>query len=239
MKKLSTVLSIGAALVLAGVGIVRAASINITSTLGGSSGDTFVLDGTLDVDRLAAGTVTSATIRNGAVQNADLAADAVTTTKIAAGAVRNTDLRANAVTTSKIADGTITAADLAANAVTKTAEVTSSTQVGEAQSPDYDVPMQKTMTTGAGTLFISFSGFFRMNQDNTYMGVYLVVDGTAYNETGRVGNAVESDDDAISLAFTKLLPVTAGTHTVQVAWYTVGGPATMYTGTLDVIDFKR
>jgi len=55
MKRSLVVVAIVICSIALTVGIVKAASFNVTSTLGGVSGDTFDLDGTLIVDSLKVG----------------------------------------------------------------------------------------------------------------------------------------------------------------------------------------
>lgn len=69
-RSLMLTLVVIAAIVLT-VGVVRAASLNVTSTLGGASGDSFDLDGTLIVDSLKVGaqSVGGVTFFNGTIVN--------------------------------------------------------------------------------------------------------------------------------------------------------------------------
>ena len=76
-----------------------------------------IADGAILTADLAAGAVTSETIRDETVSGQDIGQGAVGSGEIADGAVGNADLAPDAVTSDKVLDGTLTAADLATDSV--------------------------------------------------------------------------------------------------------------------------
>ncbi len=74
--------------------------------------------GTINIDLIADGAITSAKIQDGTIVNADIANTTITGSKLANSTVTATQLANNAVTNAKIANGAITSDKLANNAVT-------------------------------------------------------------------------------------------------------------------------
>ncbi len=75
-------------------------------------------NGTINIDLIATGAISTNKIANGAITSYKLANNAVTNNKIANGAITSDKLANNAVTNDKIANGVITSDKLANNAVT-------------------------------------------------------------------------------------------------------------------------
>ncbi len=75
-------------------------------------------NGTINIDLIATGAISTNKIANGAITSYKLANNAVTNNKIANGAITSDKLANNAVTNAKIANGVITSDKLANNAVT-------------------------------------------------------------------------------------------------------------------------
>lgn len=195
-----------------------------TLTVAGLSGS-----GIVSTDNIANGAVTNAKLATSVVATANLASDSVTSVKIADATIATADIADSAVTTAKIASG----------AVTQTKENYSSLQTTSANSPNYDIVNEVTITTGESTLLCIFSGYIMSSTYHTATAIFLIVDGTQAPNSTRVGSNGETND-FFTISTNALVNVSAGSHTVQVGWYTTpGATATMGTHTLDVIELKK
>lgn len=212
------------------------------ATAGTSDNLPFIVDdnmevaGNLTVKKLTATSLSG----TGIVGNDNIADNAITSAKIADGAITSAKLASGVMaSTSNIADGAITTAKIASGAVTQTKENYSSLQTTSANSPNYDIVNEETITTGESTLLCIFSGYIMSSTYHTATAIFLIVDGTQAPNSMRVGSNGETND-FFTISTNALVNVSAGSHTVQVGWYTTpGATATMGTHTLDVIELKK
>jgi hypothetical protein len=315
MKRgLITALVIVVSILITG-GIVYAASTrNITTTLGGKTGDAFDLDGTLMVDSLkvgaqgvggvtffngtiindtktstggdnpvafgdnvridgrvyrgalagitdsqpfivndnmeVAGSLTSASLTTGAltatslvgsgiISSGNLASDSVTAAKIDDGTIVADDLADSSVTSAKISDGTIATADLASGAVTQGVEGTLAASTNTtASGADFDTLTSLTMTTGASSLFCTWSGYGDTLDDYQLIRVQMLVDGVLVPRTIRITRTSSGLVSTANLETHAIFSVAAGSHTVALQWNTETS-ANMYYNTLDCIELKK
>ncbi len=259
------------------VGIVYAATYDVTSLLGGTDGDFFDVQGTMMFDSIKVGrqgeggvTFFNGTIINNTTGEGD--SDIPVTFgdnvridgRVWRGATSGTDdgspfivlddmevvgfltigslASANVITSTNIADGEVATADLADDAVTQTGQsIGTDTQTTTTNPNEYDLlTTEVDITTGASTLFINFSGVLANDFDAGTARVFLVLDDEIVSHTIRRGTST-GGDEPFSLAFTALVDVEVGDHTVQVGWNTndVGSTASMFNHTLDVMELKK
>jgi hypothetical protein len=296
MKRvLITTLVVAVSILVTG-GIVYAATThNITSVLGGKSGEAFDLDGTIVVDSLKVGAqgVGGVTFFNGTIINdtktstggdnpvafgdnvridgrvyrgalagvtdtqpflvndnmevagsltaASLSTGALTATSlVGAGIVSSDNLASNSVTSAKIADGTIATADIAGGAVTQGVEGTLTSAENTVKTgADFDTLTSLSITTGASSLFCSWSGYGDTPNNPTGMiRVEMLLDGVRVDRTIRITRTSGVSTGVANMATQAILPIAAGTHTVALNWNT-DSMANMYYNTLDCIELKK
>ena len=142
------------------------------------------------------------------------------------------------VSTSNIASGAVTQA-IESGGILPTITTTKSA------AGDYDVADSVTITTGASTLFSTWSGSVTTDAVNRSIRIALIVDGAIVPQTYRQETTDDGQHGQSNMATSALVNVAAGTHTVELGWnvskYSGDGVITgaMSGHTLDVIELKK
>lgn len=159
------------------------------------------------------------------------------------GIVSSNNITDGTIATADIADSAINSVKIAAGAVTQTGESSwdlSTVQTTTTNTPNYDLlTTQVNITTDNSTLLCMFSGTLQNNIEDGSSRIILYVDGSPVPHTLRRGTTSDPNR-TFNLAFTALVNVSAGSHTIQVGWNTdAATTASLYGHTLDVIELKK
>jgi hypothetical protein len=183
---------------------VNAASSGNALKLGGQSAAYYrnasnLNSGTLPVERLPAGCITSGKIKDGGVATVDLASSAVATAKLADGAVTGAkvldgslstdDLANSAVATAKIADGAVTGAKIAAgSAVSGTVAGAAGFEAANDDSGFGSVGLRGEATAASGQTY-GVSGESSSSSGTGVSGEATAASGQTYGVRGEAASA--------------------------------------------------
>ncbi|MDD5040443.1 MAG: hypothetical protein PHY34_04820 [Patescibacteria group bacterium] len=268
MKKVFIIAAVAISSTFLTAGLVYAASHDITGELGGVSGDMFNLDGAMAVDSLIVGAqnVGGVTFFNGTIINnttngsADNPVTFGDNVRIdgrvyrgsAAGTADtmpfivndNMQVAGSLEVGSFASEGVVDTANLADGAVSQAAEdFETNSVIFDAEYPDYDVLLTKTITTGDSTLLVLFSGEFQGTNTGEIV-TWVTLDGGDSNILmgSMRGMDIHTAHASSTISSNNIVAVEAGTHTIQVRAAisdSVGTMGDMSNGTLDVIELKK
>ncbi len=145
------------------------------------------------------------------------------------------DLEVSGTITGSLAPGTIFSGE--EDALDYGSPVKTTTKYGLT----YDTLDSITMTTGANTMMVMFSGVFSNNTPNNHIRAFMLIDGDPLSalQTVRSGASTLANDSFV-LSYNALIPVTAGEHTFSAEWNTISGTtATTYSYAFDVLELKN
>lgn len=136
-------------------------------------------------------------------------------------------------------NGVVTTGAISDNAVTDTLHEDDSNVETTATAAAPDILLEKSQSSVASEIFCTFSGYFTTSADGGMVATYLLVDGEQVHSTIRAAVSPHAYD-MFNMSFNTIVSVESGSHEYQVVWYTDSGvTATMYNGSLDVIELKR
>jgi len=237
-------------------GIVNAAATVDVTSMFGTAGDIFRVDGAMKLNSVVIGAqdVGGVTYFNGSIVN-NTTTNSVDNPvtfgdniridgRVWRGAEAGTgDTMPFIVNDNMEVTGDLTVASLSGtNLVTQTGEASADdTETTRENPPSYGtLDDSVTLTTGDSTLFCMFSGVFGNSDADGHARVFLMLDGTGIDHTIRRGTSAGAAD-VFTLSTSALMDVSAGEHTVSVGYNTadVGSTVTAYNHTLDCIEFKN
>jgi stage V sporulation protein SpoVS len=246
-------------------GIVYAASLHdVTSTLGGTAGEYFNIDGTLTVGSVKIGaqgtggvtffngTIVNETTTSGADNPVTFGDNVRIDGRIYRGATAGTadslpvvvndnmEVLGNLTVAGLSGSGVVGTSNIAAGAVTQAVEDFSiTTQTTTKSGSDYVVADTITMTTGDSKLFCMFSGYGTTDAADQDINIGMSLDGEVVVRTARRGT-MGGGNGFLNMTTNAIFDVSAGEHTIELIWNTsAGATAVMGINTLDCIEFKK
>ncbi|MFA5134935.1 MAG: hypothetical protein WC505_04095 [Patescibacteria group bacterium] len=211
--------------------IYRGATAGTADSLPLIVNDNMEVVGSLATDSLSTGALAATSLSGTGI---------VSTGNILDGTIATGDMADSAVNSAKISDSTVTTADIDSNAVTQGVESSLVTDVNTIKTEaEFDTLQSLSITTGASTVLCMWSGYGDTMNDNEFIWVQMLLDGTLIQRTVRIQRTAGGDNtNHTTMATQALFSVAAGTHTVSMEWNTETS-ANMYQATLDCIELKK